>query len=191
MTNTFTAAVVLMETGMTGWRKSQGVANYRHFNRRLNARGMTLLELLITMVVLSILAAAALPYAEMTMTRGKELELRRSLREIRAAIDRFHEDWVTGKISHLSPAASDDGYPKTLKVLVDGVESAQAKGGKVKYLRRIPEDPFAVGGDPVGHWNLRAYQEEKDALRWGGRDVYDVRSTSAGTAIDGSRYRDW
>jgi len=152
---------------------------------------MTLLELLITMVILSILAAAAMPYAEMTMVRGKELELRRSLREIRTAIDRFHEDWATGKISHLSPVASADGYPKTLKVLVDGVELAQAKGGKAKYLRRIPEDPFATGSDAGSRWSLRAYQDDRDALTWGGKDVYDVRSSSGNTAIDGSRYRDW
>jgi general secretion pathway protein G len=154
-------------------------------------RGMTLLELLITMVILSILAAAALPYAEKTMVRGKELELRRSLREIRTAIDRFHEDWAAGKVSHLSAAASDDGYPKTLNVLVDGVDLSQAKGGKVKYLRRIPEDPFAIGADPASQWLLRAYQDDRNALTWGGKDVYDVRSSSSGTAIDGSRYRDW
>ena len=154
-------------------------------------RGMTLLELLITMVVLSILAAAALPYAEMTMVRGKELELRRSLREMRTAIDRFHEDWASGKISRFSPAASEDGYPKTLNVLVDGVDLSLAKGGKVKYLRRIPEDPFVSGSEASNRWRLRSYQEEKDALTWGGKDVYDVRSSSDRTAIDGSRYRDW
>ena len=113
-------------------------------------RGMTLLELLVTLAILSILAAAALPYAEMTIVRGKELELKRSLREIRTAIDRFHADWATGKISKLSDATSDDGYPKTLNSLVAGVELAQAKGGKAKYLRRIPEDPFAVGADTKG-----------------------------------------
>lgn len=154
-------------------------------------RGMTLLELLVTMAILAILATVALPYAEMTIVRSKELELGRSLREIRTAIDRFHEDWSTGKISKLSDAASDDGYPKTLKGLVDGVELAQAKGGKAKYLRRIPEDPFAAGSDPAGQWVLRGYQDDKDALRWGGKDVYDVRSGSGKTAIDGSRYRDW
>ena len=158
-------------------------------------RGMTLLELLVTLAILSILAAAALPYAEMTIVRGKELELKRSLREIRTAIDRFHTDWVTGKISKLSDAASDDGYPKTLNNLVAGVELAQAKGGKAKYLRRIPEDPFAVGADTRGgaadQWVLRGYQDDKDALSWGGKDVYDVRSRSGRTAIDGSRYRDW
>ena len=162
-------------------------------------RGMTLLELLVTLAILSILAAVALPYAVMTIVRGKELELKRSLREIRTAIDRFHNDWVAGKISKLSDAASDDGYPKTLNNLVAGVELAQAKGGKAKYLRRIPEDPFAAGGNARGdtrgdlavQWALRGYQDDKDALSWGGKDVYDVRSRSDRTAIDGSRYRDW
>lgn len=156
-----------------------------------NMRGMTLLELLITLAIMAILAAAALPYAEMTIVRGKELELRRSLREIRTAIDRFHEDWVSGKVSHLTDAASEDGYPKTLKALEDGIERAQAKGSKVKYLRRIPEDPFATGSNPASQWALRAYQDDRDALSWGGKDVYDVHSNSSRTAIDGSRYRDW
>ena len=162
-----------------------------HPAKPLGMRGMTLLELLATMAILAILAAAALPYAEMTIVRGKELELRRSLREIRTAIDRFHEDWVSGKVSRLSVAASDDGYPKTLQGLVDGVELAQAKGGKVKYLRRIPEDPFATGNNRAGQWILRGYQDDRNSLSWGGKDVYDVRSSSGATAIDGSRYRDW
>ena len=157
-------------------------------------RGMTLLELLVTLAILSILAVAALPYAEMTIIRGKELELRRSLREIRTAIDRCHDDWASGKVSKLSAGLSADGYPKTLQVLVDGVESAQGNAietNYLKFLRRIPEDPFATGSERASQWIPRGYQESKDTLIWSGKDVYDVRSSSNGTAIDGSRYRDW
>ncbi len=154
--------------------------------------GFTLIELVVALAILSILAAAALPYAELTITRNKELELRRALREVRSAIDRFHEDWETGKISKLGNDTSDDGYPRTLQALVEGVESGEAKGGKRKYLRRIPVDPFgAAGKEPIDQWVLRGYQDDADAFSWNGRDVYDIRSRSDRVALDGTRYRDW
>jgi general secretion pathway protein G len=154
--------------------------------------GLTLIELLVTLVILSILAGVALPYAEITVRRGKELELRRSLREIRTGIDRFHEDWRTGAISKTGDGPSDDGYPKTLQVLVDGTEAGDAKGGLRRYLRRIPRDPFAdPQADIEDHWILRGYQDEPGALSWNGIDVYDVQTVSEATAIDGSLYGNW
>lgn len=154
--------------------------------------GFTLTELLVTLVILSILAAAAVPYVEMTVTRTKELELRRSLREVRSAIDAFHADWMTGKISKTNSNASEDGYPQTLQVLVEGLESADAKGGKRRYLRRIPRDPFASGDKPPEeHWAVRGYQDDVDAVVSNGKDVYDIHSQSERNALDGSRYRGW
>jgi general secretion pathway protein G len=148
--------------------------------------------LLVTLAILSILAAAALPYAEMTLRRDKEIELRRALRDVRSAIDVFHEDWVSGKISKTAEGISDDGYPKTLQVLVDGVDTGQAKGGKRKSLRRIPRDPLADQSKPPSEqWVLRGYQDDRDSILWGGRDVYDLRSASEAKAIDGTRYKDW
>lgn len=150
------------------------------------------MELMVTLAIISILAAAALPFAELTIRRGNELELRRSLREVRTAIDRFHSDWLEGRISKTNEAASEDGYPKALGVLVDGVESAQAKGGKLKYLRVLPKDPFGNKEKRAADtWHLRSYQDDADSNIWGGKDVYDVRSMSNRKAIDGSSYRDW
>jgi len=155
-------------------------------------RGLTLVELLVTLVILSILATAALPYAEVAVRREKEVELRRSLRDLRSAIDVFHDDWVGGKISRTASGGSEDGYPKSLQVLVDGADSGDAKGTRRKYLRRVPRDPFAdAAKPPPEQWVLRGYQDTADSLVWGGRDVYDVRSASEGVALDGSRYRDW
>ena len=157
-----------------------------------SSRGLTLIELLVTLVILSILAAAALPYAEMTVRREKELELRRALRELRSAIDAFNEDWKAGRISKAASAASEDGYPKSLQLLVEGAETGDAKGGKRKYLRRVPRDPFADAARPgAEHWVVLGYQDSSDTIVWGGRDVYDVHSAAQGTALDGSRYRDW
>lgn len=154
--------------------------------------GLTLIELLVTLAILSILAAAALPYAELTVKRENEHELRAALREIRVAIDRFNEDWRSGKISHTSEGASEYGYPKRLDVLVSGVDSGDAKGTKRRYMRRIPTDPMAQQGVPVEEqWVLRSYQDDLDAGMWGGQDVYDVHTAYEGTAIDGTRYSEW
>jgi general secretion pathway protein G len=156
-------------------------------------RGITLIELIVTLVILSILASAALPYAEMTVRRDKELELRRALRSIRTAIDDFHADWQAGRIPKFSDAASEDGYPVTLNVLVEGIDLATAGGKHKLYLRRIPSNPFA--GDPsqpaAEQWMLRSYQDTPDATVWGGQDVYDVRVETDKKAIDGSAYRNW
>ena len=157
-----------------------------------SSRGLTLVELLVTLVILSILAAAAIPYAEVTVRREKELELRRALRDVRSAIDAFHDDWKSGKISKTNTGASDDGYPKALRVLVDGVEGGDAKGGKRKYLRRIPRDPFADMTKPTeDQWATRGYQDEPDSVVSSSSDVYDIRSTADGVALDGSKYADW
>jgi general secretion pathway protein G len=161
-------------------------------SNRTGSRGLSLIELLVTLVIVSILAAAALPYAETTVRREKELELRRALRDVRSAIDRFNDDWLAGRIPKSAEGASEDGYPRTLHVLVEGVDSGDAKGGKRRYLRRIPRDPLSGSQQaPEAQWVLRGYQDEVDAIVWGKKDVYDIRSGSEATALDGTRYRDW
>ncbi len=159
-------------------------------SKRKQVAGFTLVELLVTLAILSVLGSIALPYAEVTVRREKEFELRRGLREVRTAIDTFHEDWLAGRIPRSDRAVSDDGYPKTLDVLVGGVDRGQANGGRRRYLRSIPKDPFsqAAAADP---WALLGYQDERDALSWGGKDVYDIHSLSEATAIDGTLYKDW
>lgn len=155
-------------------------------------RGLTLIELLVTLLILSILAGAALPYAEVTVQRNREIELRRGLREIRTAIDRYHDDWLLGPPIKNSETASEDGYPRTLRVLADGVPLGDQLGKRRIYLRRIPTDPFADQTRPAEEqWVARGYQDERGSGSWGGRDVYDVRSASEQIALDGSRYRDW
>lgn len=162
-------------------------------NSRKSLLGVTLIELLVTLVILSILASVALPYAELTHRRNKEIELRYALREIRTAIDEFHSDWKEGRITRDTIYASEDGYPVSLNVLIDGVDNGKANGKKRYYLRSIPSDPF-VGKTFVTDkesWSLRGYQDAPDRLSWNGKDVYDIHSTSSETAIDGSFYREW
>lgn len=149
--------------------------------------------MIVTLVILSILASAALPYAEISLRREREAELRSGLREIRTAIDRFHEDWLLQRIPKTGEAVGEDGHPRTLAVLVDGVAPPGAATGKrVTYLRRVPRDPFADPTQPPAeHWALRGYQDAPDTLIWNGKDVYDIRSRSDKQALDGSRYHDW
>ena len=162
------------------------------FLRMIVVKGFSLIELLVTLMILSILATAALPFVETTVVRSKELELHSSLRDVRIAIDNFHDDWVTGKISKTNANVSEDGYPRTLQILVDGVVGSDAKGKKRRYLRRIPRDPFAEQDkSPLENWRVRSYQDEVDSIVWGRGDVYDIQSMSDKTALDGTLYKNW
>lgn len=154
--------------------------------------GLTLIELIVTLVILSILASAALPYAEVAVRRNQELELRRALRDVRTAIDRFHQDWEAGRIPLATAAASEQGYPKTLQLLVDGVSHGKVTEQKRYYLRRIPNNPLADPGlAPEQQWQLRSYLDAADNSLWGEQDVYDIRVKSEKRAIDGSYYKHW
>lgn len=147
--------------------------------------------MLVTLAILSILAGVTIPYAEVAVKRNKEMELKRDLREMRSAIDQFHQDWLTGALPKWSGAASDDGYPKTLSALVTGVESS-TPGSRKKYLRRIVENPFGdTSLSPENQWGLRSYSDAPDTQSWGGRDVWDVYCPGDGKALDGTFYHDW
>jgi general secretion pathway protein G len=170
----------------------QSVHNRERRALSSSSRGLTLVELLVTLVILSILAGVAMPYAELAVRRNKETELRYALREMRTAIDRFHDDWKGGELSKTGEGVSEDGYPKTLDVLVEGADAGDAKGTKRHYLRRVPRDPFADAAKaPKEQWALRGYQDEVDSFSWGGKDVYDVRTQHDGQSLDGTKYKDW
>jgi len=154
--------------------------------------GVTLIEMLVTVLIISILSSVALPFAEMTIRRSNENDLRAALREVRTAVDYFHADWKMGKIPLTSSSASEYGYPKTLDVLINGVTHGGAASISHKYLRRIPKDPFADKSDETSqHWQFRSYQDAADSSIWGQQDVYDLRSKSEKQAIDGTYYKDW
>ena len=153
-----------------------------------DSRGFTFVELLVVSVLLLILASAAMPLARVTVQRQKEVELRRALRDLRGAIDRYKDAVDLGQVGSTEVRTGSEGYPPTLEVLVEGVPMANdASGRKLRFLRRIPFDPMASEAE----WGLRSYQDDPTSTTWGGQNVYDVYSTSGGTALDGTKYRDW
>lgn len=157
--------------------------------------GYSLIEMLVVLLIVSVLAAMAAPVTAKRVARDKEFALRASLREVRTAIDRFHADWEQAKgAGGFAKAASPDGYPVSIEVLVEGVDSGDANGRKRRYLRALPRNPFLPASMPVdNHWILIGYQDDpksKSRLR-GGKDIYDLRSAKEGTALDGTRIEDW
>jgi general secretion pathway protein G len=145
---------------------------------------MTLLELIIAASILLILASAALPVFRFTVVRQKETELRRELREIRDAIDRY-KDYADRNLIRVK--VGSEGYPPDLETLVNGVRLGAGDNSKVRFLRRIPIDPMTGRAE----WGLRSVQDDSDSSSWGGQNVFDVYSKSQATALDGSRYYEW
>jgi general secretion pathway protein G len=183
--------------------------------RRATEAGMTLLELIISCSILVILATVALPLERVRVISAKEEMLRYDLREMRDAIDRYHDDAEKGKFQ---VEAGTENYPPDLETLKDGVQmttqgvgilgaaigqsgqtalgeqSGQTATGqqsgqtqRIRYLREIPVDPMTGNTD----WGLRSVQDDPDSTSWGGQDVFDVYSKSQGTALDGTKYSDW
>jgi len=140
-----------------------------------------------TATILLILASAILPLARVTQKRGREIELRRALREMRTAIDRYKLAVDQGQIGGTDVKLGSEGYPPDLETLVKGVSQVGQIDRKLKFLRRIPLDPMTRSDE----WGLRCYQDEPDSSSWCGDNVWDVYTKSEGTALDGTKYRDW
>jgi general secretion pathway protein G len=152
------------------------------------ADGFTFIELLVVTTILLILASAVMPLAKVTVQRQREMELHRALREMRTAIDKYKDAVDNGLIGSIDVKVGSEGYPPDLETLVEGVSVANdASGRKLKFLRRVPVDPITNSTE----WGLRAYGDKPDSTSWGGGNVYDVYCKSEGTALDGTKYRDW
>jgi general secretion pathway protein G len=155
----------------------------------LRQAGFTLVELMITVAIVGVLASVAVPLVTLTVQRSKEQELRAGLRQIRQAIDAYKQAVDEGKIA---AAANESGYPRSLAVLVDGVENVKdPKKGKLYFLRRIPLDPMAGNAlEPGEPWGTRSYSSTADDPQ-AGEDVFDVYSLSKGMGLNATRYREW
>ncbi len=144
-------------------------------------RGLTLVELIVTITIMGILVAAAVPLVSLSIRRERERELRRDLWEMRDAIDRYKQMADDGKIQ---VKLGTEGYPPDLDTLVKGVDVGVKK---FRFLRRIPVDPMTGKAE----WGMRSMTDDPDSDSWGGQNVFDVFSKSEGTAIDGTKYKDW
>lgn len=144
-------------------------------------RGLTLVELIVTVAILAILASAAVPLARFKVKRERERELHRDLWEMRDAIDHYKDAADRGAFQ---TKVDSQNYPPDLDTLVKGVD---VQGKKVKFLRRIPVDPMTGKAE----WGMRSMQDDPTSDSFGGQSVFDVYSKSQGTALDGTKYSDW
>jgi len=144
-------------------------------------QGFTLLELIIATAILVVLSTMAIPLARLTITREKERMLRNDLWEMRDAIDRYKDAADRGGFR---TKVDSQNYPPDLETLVKGED---VNGKKVRFLRKLPIDPMTG----TTEWGLRSMQDDPDSDSWGGQSVFDVYTKSQGTALDGTKYKDW
>lgn len=148
------------------------------------ASGLTFIELLISVAVLGILAAVAMPLVQVSVARTREMELRQALRKLREGIDQFKAEYDKAKANAVDArndfkkrlSADRSGYPLTLDEMVE-----------TKILRRIPRDPII----PDGKWVVRSFSDNPESSLSDAKDVYDVRSASKAVALDGTTYDTW
>ena len=152
--------------------------------------GFTLIELLVSLVLLAMLISAAAPLMQLTAKRTKEQELKKSLWQIRDAIDAYKQASDDGLIKK---SADDSGYPESLQILVMGVENMQdPKKRKIYFIRSIPRDPFSTDPQLTAEetWAQRSYQSSFETPE-AGDDVYDVHSLSNEMGINQQPYSEW
>ncbi|MBS1833818.1 MAG: type II secretion system protein [Acidobacteria bacterium] len=153
--------------------------------RRKTQAGLTLIELIVAFTILIMLTAMSVPLARYKVRRDKERDLRIALAEMRRAIDSYKDAVDKGEIGPVK--VETDGYPETLEMLVEGVKKSGQVDKKVKFLRRIPKDPFTNSTD----WGKRSWQDDPKSTSWGGQNVFDVFTKSTERGRDGTLYSEW
>ena len=153
--------------------------------RRRNQRGLTLVELIVAFTIMLILSSMAVPLARAKIRSERERQLRFALDDIRRAIDKYKDYADANAFGPIKQGTN--GYPETLDILVDGQKLSTAKDQKMRFLRRIPIDPFTGKRE----WGMRSDQDDTDSTSWGGQDVFDVYSKTSEKAPDGTCYCTW
>jgi len=154
--------------------------------RMLRRPGFSIIELIIVVAIISTLAVVAIPMVETSVKREREIVLKRSLREIRTALDDYHDFVIKNKVQHDEDTY---GYPEDLEILVKGLEYRDKKNKPkiIKFLRKIPVDPMTGSTE----WGFRSYQDKRNSTHWGGENIWDVYSKSGEKALNGTYYKEW
>jgi general secretion pathway protein G len=153
--------------------------------RRKNQRGLTLVELVVTFTIMLILSVMTIPLVRGKIRAQREADLKYALREMYTAIDKYKDACDQGVFGAIKQGTFC--YPESLDVLVDGVKTQSADGKKMKFLRRIPRDPFTHGTD----WGLRSMQDDVTSDTWGGQNVFSVYSKTRDRDQNGKPYSEW
>lgn len=154
--------------------------------RRLKTqRGLSLIELIVAFSILALLTSMAVPLARYRVRRDKERELRYALREMHTAIDKYKDLADAGQLG--TQKMDSENYPETLNVLVEGVKMNGSVDKKMRFLRRIPKDPFTNSTE----WGMRSVQDDPKSTSWGGQNVFQVYSKTQEKAPDGTPYSEW
>ena len=155
--------------------------------RRRGQRGFSLIELIVSFTILLLLTSMAVPLNRFKVRREKEKELRRSLLELRNALDKYKDACDYQQLAPTSQKPDADCYPESLNILVEGVKAGGSVDKKIKFLRRIPKDPFTGRRE----WGLRSTRDDPQSTSWGGQNVFDIYTKTYEKAGDGAAYADW
>jgi general secretion pathway protein G len=154
-------------------------------NRRKYQKGLTLVELIVACTIMLVLTTMAVPLARAKVRVTRERELRAALREMRGAIDKYKDN---ADLNYLGPQKQGtNNWPETLDILVEGVKLPGPAGKKMRFLRRVPSDPFTGKAE----WGMRSDQDDPKSLSWGGQCVFDIYSKTTEKASDGKPYSEW
>jgi len=153
---------------------------------RRKQSGLTLVELIVAFTIMLILTSMAVPLARSKVRAERERDLHHALDEMRKAIDKYKDNCDQGYFGPVK--VGTNCFPESLDILVEGVKLANSPDGKkLKFLRRIPIDPFTHKQD----WGLRSDQDDVTSMSWGGQNVFNVYSKTYEKAPDGSSYAEW
>ncbi len=129
---------------------------------KIRRRGFTFVELMIVMAIIAVLLSVAIPIYSRSITRAKESVLRNNLFTLRTVIDEYTYD--------------KQKAPQTLQDLVsDG------------YLRQIPVDPITTTADS---WKIIP-EDQSNTVNQTEPGIFDVRSGSDRTSLEGTPYSEW